>query len=143
MAVWSITLRLVLVLALVLNGAGAAVAGVRMTMGHDHALQVSDAPKKHGALHHAGCPEHATHDVAVGQHGEHQPAKGLVSTPNAPAPDCCKGDMCQCACTHLTQVVAPAVLLGQTVFRRLIAVDIPATGRPAPVLPHLIRPPIG
>lgn len=143
MAVWSIALRLILMLALVLNGTASAVAGVRMAAGHDHGAQVSDTQERPGGMHDAGCPKHARHGVAMSQPGEHHATQGHLSTPSAPAPDCCKADACQCACTHFTQVLAAAMVPGQTVFRRLTAVDIPAAGHPAPPLPHPIRPPIG
>ena len=141
MSAWSITFRLILMLALVLNGAASAVAGVRMATGHEHAVQT---PAKTSAAAHAStsCHDEAANGIAVEQGARDHAAK-VPESDRGPSPDCCTADMCQCACTHCTQVRAPVVAVAKPAFDRLGRVDSPAAGHPAPELLHLIRPPIG
>ncbi|MCP3050702.1 CopL family metal-binding regulatory protein [Xanthomonas euvesicatoria pv. allii] len=138
----AILLRVLLSLALILNGMGSAVAAVAMPMASGQ-----------------GAAEHATQALASASdrsacHGHHgaaastdaPPAKHLApsdDTGRHPAPDCCKSSMCRCTGVH-----ACASLLAASIQTPMILPPDPgmaplAQGRPSPALPHLIRPPIG
>ena len=109
--------RLLLAVAIVLNGMGAAVAGAP----HDH------APPCHG---HAMVAEHAVDDAPQPDH--RQP----------PAQDCCEAGQCACACMQPVQAPPPARIAAAAPPGVPVA-SPPASGRCGPALPHPIRPPIG
>jgi hypothetical protein len=135
MSAWSITLRLVLMLALVLNGMATAMAGDGMAAGHEHALHTSAAAS-------TSCHGQLANDISV-EHGAHDHTAQVPDSHSDPGPDCCTPGTCQCACTHCAQVLTPVVAIAKPAFERLVRVDIPAAGHPAPALPNPIRPPIG
>ena len=113
-----LVLRLLLALAIVLNGMAIATAGTP----HDR-----QAPPCHG--------DHAMADM--GDMGDMpQP-----DHPEQPAPDCCEAGQCACACMQPAQAASPASIAAHG------ALAIPdvrplVLGHPGPVLPQPIRPPI-
>ncbi|WP_169447756.1 CopL family metal-binding regulatory protein [Luteimonas mephitis] len=123
MASWPILLRVLLALALVLNGTGAAVAGIGMDLGLLEAQAVS---------HSADAGELPCHqsEAPSGNDGAVQPS------------DCCQTGACSCACAHVVQMIC---------FSGDGKIDIPShgcvrvrvmTARAAPILLQLTRPPI-
>lgn len=115
-----ILLRLLLAVSLVLNGIGGALAGVSMSIeAHAVAPDASD---------HAGCHEPAAEPAAEPETGD--------------AGDCCDSGPCSCACAQLPQLAATELLLMPLVVVHAAAVGTRLSERPAPALPHLIRPPI-
>ena len=138
MAIWSNLLRVVLSIALVLNGIGGAVAATRM-----HADQIS-------AAEHTSSPKPANTAMPCHQHQLSQAADGHTSAQSAPAapeksqlPDCCESGICACACAHATQVVLLAPPGTVPILNRNLTVKPLPLAHAAPALPHLIRPPIG
>ena len=145
MSAWSITLRLVLMLVLALNGMASAVAGVRMAPGPDQAMQASAGvpANGNGSPSSTNCHGHALAGVAVGHHDHDHVTPGATHPDRDPIPpDGCKAGACQCACTHCTQLPAPVIAVAPPMFERLGTGSIPTSGYPAPALPSLIRPPI-
>ena len=118
----ALLLRVLLVLALVLNGIGSAVAAV-----HAHAAPVDDAL----ALALAS-------DAAAPCHEEAPAPVGLEDTG-----DCCEGARCDCACTAASATVATFALSAPAMPPIALATHRLDAGHRAPALAHPIRPPIG
>jgi len=137
----AVLLRILLSLALVLNGIGSAAASVQMAGGmmspESHSLRVVASEGGDSS-----CPEH--HAAAVA-HGADQ----VVSHPSPakdghhPSPDCCKASTCRCACVHACASVLVASVHAPVIPSHDLGVIPMVDGRPSPTLPHLIRPPIG
>ncbi len=144
MSPWSVLLRMMLIVALVLNGAGAAAASVTMLQASmpetasstAHAMQATSTMQ-------SGMP---CHDMAQTMAKPASPEIAIQSPGHAgkpAAPDCCKSGTCQCACMQAAHAALPAMLA--------FAVDSPHSdvahpmpaGHADPALPHLVRPPIG
>jgi hypothetical protein len=123
-----ILLRLLLCVALVLNGVAAAhvpddaVAGPRMTA----------APADPVAGASGGCHEVEPRDSAAGVSGGHVQEDG-----------CCDGAGCACGC--LPPTVAPPSAMGGLAYPRPVRVGaaVDVDRRLAPRIGDLIRPPIG
>ncbi len=145
MSVWSLLLRVLLTVGLILNGSGNAVASAHMQMPH---MSIAGA-----------APLAAANPVATAEPSCHEPGHGAVSvaetqrpdaatdampvTSEHPSPDCCKSEACSCACVHQAQAAVPAVALQQAVIEHVSSVRPMKSGHDSPALPHLIRPPIG
>jgi hypothetical protein len=142
MALWSALFRLALCLTLALNPATAAVATTHTQ--HDHGdREAMTAPQADASMvvaedmpchHHqqAGADSHEAQAAAS------QPATGK-SKPSAP--DCCNSGGCHCM-----QHAQPAISMVTFAPTRIARADIvrkESPGHASPVLPHLIRPPIG
>ena len=110
-----LVLRLLLALAIVLNGMAIATAGTP----HDQ-----QAPPCHG--------DHAMADMGDMPQPDH---------PEQPAPDCCEAGQCACACMQPAQAAPPASIAAHG---SLAIPDVRplVLGHPGPVLPQPIRPPI-
>ena len=121
--------RLLLSVALVLNGIGGAMAATRM-----HVEQASTAE-------HVRTPESA----GMPCHEDQGTSERKTGAPHeqSPAPDCCTSGVCACACAHVSQVPLPALPSTESVPGRDLTVAHMSLGLAAPALPHLIRPPIG
>lgn len=133
MPFWPLLLRVLLVVALVLNGTTAAVAGV-VPM-HAHASEAA-------AVEQAAVPEHGCDSMAAAS--DKAPDQAPMPEPGKhPAPDCCKASPCSCACVQGAQAGAPVVTIGPAA-PVADPLQPPRSARhAAPALPHLIRPPIG
>ena len=123
MTLSAILLRVLLVLTLVLNGIGAAVAGV-------HAL---------GAPMDDALAQALASDAAAPCHDE----APLPSPDPAAAGDCCDGARCDCACTAAGATVAAFDLRPLATSPVALATHRLDAGHRAPALAHPIRPPIG
>lgn len=136
----TVLLRLLLSLALILNGIGGAVASTGMQMEHMGWM--------HGAMH-ADAAEQSAQPPCHEHAGVTSSDKGTDSgaTANTPAktkqsPDCCKSGTCRCLCVHQSQVAITALLPAPVIEHAGVMRPL-KPGHAAPALPHLIRPPIG
>lgn len=137
MSLWAVLLRVLLSIALILNGATTAMASVQMTHGF--------APKAATPVKTASVemPCHQ-HQQAASVAADPSPA-APVSPPKSkhPAPDCCKSSACRCACMHSAPATMSMMIYTPAVVEHSQSVRPMALGHAAPALPHLIRPPIG
>ena len=127
MSVGSILLRVVLSVALVLNGATGAFAATRMQMSHAAPTIMADAVKKTAAE----TPCHETDPAPTPDPSKHS------------NPDCCKSASCTCMCMQGFQappvyVVVPTMFVNHSQSVRPLSL-----GHTSPALPHPTRPPIG
>ena len=135
MSVWPILLRVVLSVALVLNGATGAFAATRMQMAHDAPVIAADAVEKVAV-------ETPCHEMSGMAHTS--PATDPAPEHSKhPDPDCCKSASCTCMCMQGVQAppiyaVAPIVLVNHSQSVRPLLL-----GHTSPALPHPTRPPIG
>ncbi|MBW8822918.1 MAG: CopL family metal-binding regulatory protein [Xanthomonadales bacterium] len=86
------------------------------------------------------CHAHAGMSAKT-QHGHGDNAAGNHQKHPQPQPDCCKSGVCQCACVHAMQMSMTSLMATPNVH--VIRVARLQPGHVGPVLPHLIRPPIG
>ena len=131
----AILLRIVLSVALVLNGIGGSLAAAQMAVGSQ---TISSATPVAPAVAHSGCHEHASMP-------HHHPSPA-AETPSGKAPaghsDCCGVGMCGCACAQLPSLAAIELLIDPPKLELERLSDALASTHAAPALPHLIRPPI-
>lgn len=147
MSPWSALLRVVLILVLVLNGAGTAAASVTMmraTMPADASMATSAALKT-SAMQEIPCHDMAgmTAKAASPDTAAQAPVHAKPGKDKPMAPDCCRGGTCQCACMQAAHAALPTMPALALVSPHS---DVPhpmRTGHADPALPHLIRPPIG
>ncbi|HVR81202.1 MAG TPA: CopL family metal-binding regulatory protein [Luteimonas sp.] len=142
---FSILLRVLLIISLVLNGSGYAVASTHMQMGHmDTAVLAPPSAAERVATAEPPChqDQHNSASASAAQLPDTAPAAAPGKSKH-PAPDCCKFGACSCACVHQAQAAVPAYSLRYTVIEHAGVVRPMQPGHVAPTLPHLIRPPIG
>jgi hypothetical protein len=142
----ALLLRVVLSLALVLNGAGGALAAGHAAMESGiHAVESGvKSPAAHLAVH---CHGDATASSSV-------PASGAAEAPSSVSiadheavgahgdSACCDDDSCQCIGVNGSAAGAPQLATDTWPARSTAVRDLPRAEFPAPALPHLIRPPI-
>lgn len=142
MSVWAILLRVLLSVALVLNGATGASAVVRMQMPHEQGQAVAALAAEPPEPSSAEMPCHRqaseTGDKAPLAAVDPEPLKSKHS-----APDCCKSSSCNCACVQAAQAPLASVFVQALLVDHSHSVSPLSPGHPSPALPHLIRPPIG
>lgn len=138
----SFLLRVLLIVALLINGVGNAYASAQMLDMMQRTPAADVMPDSQLVVVHAGM-----HDKTQGGCDDAMSADAApvpVSPPHDhDGPDCCKGNTCRCLCMHAATAVT------------LLPIDVPHVLHPrlmsawrslshaAPALPHLIRPPIG
>lgn len=145
MPVPSLLLRVLLSLSLVLNGSGYAMASTHMQMGH-HESAATTPQQAHDTVAAADPACHPQHHDSASE-----PAtQASDTTPDIapmksepPQPDCCKSGACHCACVQQAQAAIPMYSEGNAGMGRADVVFALQAGHAAPVLRHLIRPPIG
>lgn len=142
MSIWAILLRVLLSVALVLNGAMGAAAAVRMQMPHGdgQAVTALAAESPASAYSEMPCHQQATEnsDKAPLAAVDSEPSKSKHSSP-----DCCKSSSCNCACVQVAQAPLASVFVHALLVDHSHSVSPLLPGHPSPALPHLIRPPIG
>lgn len=137
MPVRSFLLRILLSLALVLNGVGAAHASAGMDAVRAGTLASAAAAAT------PAMPCDGDGHAATGAHDPAVPVAHCADDGAASTTDCCESGSCHCICVQAAQTVAPGLVL---------SAPVPADGRharprsrlhaePAPL--HPIRPPIG
>ncbi len=127
MSLASTLLRVVLMLSLLLNGLNAAMAGGHEEMGRmAHALATAVDDGDPGCHHHAGLQADEAPQAKAPAHDAHCQIKDCVRS---------------CA-QHPLLVVQPLPFMAGPALS-LAPQPMPATGRPAPPLPPISRPPIG
>lgn len=143
MGSFSALLRFALAVVLVLNGIGTAVAATRMQLaGAALALSAGPATAKTATAQamdpscHLGMAAPAT-QVETPLLAVQAGAKSQL-----PGPDCCRSANCGCACVYSTAVVVGA-LIQPVSYANAVVEWTKAAGHRPPILPHLIRPPIG
>ena len=127
----ALTLRLLLALALILNGIGGAVAGVT-------GLELAAVASSHAAPPGSDCDGH--------QDGAGPAADRVHAAPSHPCPgtgdgDCSGDPQCLQACTHACIAVSQRFSIGVQVNAARLAHPFSA-GHPSPPTRSLIRPPI-
>lgn len=142
MSTRAILLRLLLCVALVLNGAASAMTSVQVTQMHADEHEAVSAPVAPMAIGESEMPCH--HD---GQSAHSDDAAGAAAPAKdkqpRQAPDCCKSSTCTCACVHQAVAMVSMMAVQGVVSLHVSSVRPMALGHPAPALSHLIRPPIG
>ncbi len=137
----STLLRVVLGLGVILNGSPFAMAAPSFGM-HDHSQTQTLAQEAEGD--HLALP--SCHETAASNSSKangHSPlGKGAaLSKSSAPSPDCCKSGRCSCACVHAAATLPSFLWVVVAEIHGSVISPIEA-GLPAPILPHLRRPPI-
>jgi hypothetical protein len=135
MSVWPILLRLLLIVALVSNTMGSAMASAHLD---NLAAAAAVQPARAAAAEAPPCDEH--HHATLSDDQSSAPAEKAKSPPPS---DCCKSGACRCACVQH----APALMIALGFYPLIIdhakSVRPMSSGHAPPALPHLIRPPIG
>lgn len=142
MPLFAVLMRVLLIVALILNGMGSTVASVQMAGGmmspESHSLRA--AASEGGD---SSCPEHHATTVAPDADQSASHPSPPVKDGHHPSPDCCKASTCRCACVHACASVLVASVQAPVIPAHDLGVIPMVDGRPSPTLPHLIRPPIG
>lgn len=126
-------LRVLLCIALILNGSGLAVAATQMQVQHAAMAAATSGPLP-APTDHATCMEHSSAAT---------PATGAPLSDNHSATaDCCTGTSCDVACPAglLATLTAPAQ--GWRIAPQILAVRPALADHPAPALHDRYRPPI-
>lgn len=142
MSVRAILLRVLLSVALVLNGATGAAAAVHMQMPHEDGQILAPLVVEPPGLSSADMP---CHQQATETSGE-APLAAVDPAPSEPkhsTPDCCKSSSCNCVCMHAAQAPPAPMFIQTSLVDHSLSVGPLLPGHPSPALPHLIRPPIG
>jgi hypothetical protein len=133
---WTILLRLLLSLAVLVNGTTAAMAFKHA--GHD-AMLATTAPVQASSTANADpCHEH---DQAASLASE-DPVAPVPAESGHPPLDCCQSGTCQCACMHPAPAAVPAIAFAAVSIGHARGARAMPTSHATPALPHLIRPPI-
>ena len=136
MSVWSILLRVLLSIALVLNGATGAFAATGMQM--SHAVPVSSAPAAERTAVEKPCHQ----ATGMAESGAEAPASPSAD-PKHTGLDCCKSTSCTCMCVHGVQAPPVYASPSSAVVHHNQSVRPLLLGHSSPVLAHPTRPPIG
>lgn len=137
MSIWSILLRLLLVVAFVSNTMGTAVASVHLAQPE---TMEAAPPVKAASSEALQCHEH--HQAATLADEQSSTPAGKGPSPH-PSPDCCKSGACRCACVQHAPALMIALGFYPLIIEHARSVRPMSSGHVAPALPHLIRPPIG
>lgn len=139
MFVWSVLLRVLLSLALILNGMSAVSAAAHASGGHaDMRMTVVAGPKV--ATTRSSC-QHHEQALPTAESGE--TAFTATTHTKQATPDCCESGACRCDCVHAAQAGPMPWTEGPPMFGHTRDLRPPTLAYASPALPHLIRPPIG
>lgn len=142
MSVWAILLRVLLSLALVLNGATGAAAAVRMQMSHGNTHTSLTQSIESSKVSTADMPCHHQVSGADSEAPETAVDPAPVKSKH-PTPDCCKSSNCNCVCIQAAQAPPVSAFITTLLADHSQIVRPLLLGHPSPALPHLNRPPIG
>lgn len=140
MSIRAILLRVLLSVALVLNGATGAAAAVHMPHDDGRALAILAAETPEFSSADMPCHQQAT------EAGGKAPLAADDSVPSESkhsTPDCCKSSSCNCDCVQAAQAPPASVFVHTLLVDHSQSVRPLLLGHPSPALPHLNRPPIG
>jgi hypothetical protein len=138
MSLWSILLRALLSLSLILNGVAAASAATHRHANPADMQSVITTPVKVSQTgEKVPCHQHQQADSAAMNDQPPVPAE------HASKPDCCKSSTCGCACMHAAQAALPGLNLAAPLLDHSRSVRQLTLAHASPALPHLLRPPIG
>jgi hypothetical protein len=135
MSAWSIALRLMLCVLLVLNAAAPAWAGARVHAGQPAELA---SAAKLPPCHSSSAMPAADASPALEPGSQEDP-----SDPATAASDCCNGEACGCACVHHAPAAMVALVSPGLAMRSPLRIGRAHAGHAPPPAPVLIRPPIG
>lgn len=126
-----VALRLLMCLALVLNGSGSVMAATQMGLSHAIA-----------SASHASVPCHEGARTRTLQAHAAVSSDCIASAAKPAMPDCCDASQCSCDCLqHASATMPRVVVLPGTPAQVDIAPSM-HTGHVPPLLPNLLRPPI-
>lgn len=139
MSLFSLLLRIALCVGLIANGAGSVQASVRMQLAHaEHAVEAASPPPAAEIPCHPGVESAVTVEPSSAHH-----AGVTHDSEGSDARDCCEGNACWCACVQHAPVVFTPPLASAVVQVHGPIAMTGASQHRSPMLPHLIRPPIG
>jgi hypothetical protein len=133
----AVALRLLLCLALVLNGAGNAAAALRMVIGHG-ATTVTGHAGGHdpvAAMQSGQAQTHCHENPGAAHEGSGK------SSPHG-QPGCCDSGDCTCSCMQQAPASFAVPVLVALASEPAAFADRSSAAHLPPTLPHLIRPPI-
>ena len=142
MSARAILLRVLLCVALVVNGATPAMASAQMVQMHAAHLSDSRAVSRAAQVGNVE-PSASCHDQVAQAQPQHAGEASDHQQPDQSVPGCCKSSACPCACVHHAAAMMPLVAFHGASIAQGNSVRPMALSHPAPALPHLIRPPIG
>jgi hypothetical protein len=144
MSLWSILLRVLLSLFLILNGVATAAAATHMQAGDVDLQAVVAMPAKASQVVAEEMPCHQHHQ-AQSTPAQDEPSAAIAPAPakaKHPSPDCCKSGACSCTCMQGAQAALPGLTFAAPVLDHSRCVRRLTMAHAAPALSHLIRPPI-
>ena len=133
MSIQRLLLRVLLCVALILNGSGIAVAGTQMHMQHAGVAGAATSPLA-AVDAEAICGDHAD--------GATEPLESAACGDHAGTADCCEGSACDVFCPAGMLWTAMVPAQGWWVTPATLAVRPTFSDHPAPLLQSRYRPPI-
>jgi hypothetical protein len=150
MSAWSILLRMLLSVALILNGSGYAAASTHKSKdaasSHEMHLMAQEGttpPPCHGDHASMMVPHHHGAEQTMDHSPDSAKSHSAKTHPSESHSDCCKSGACRCVCNHASTAAIAMMFIRDALIARSGASRPLKPGRPAPALPNLIRPPIG
>lgn len=126
-----VALRLLMCLALILNGSGSVMAATQMGLSHGIASAL-----------HVSAPCHEIAKVRT-QEAPAAVSDDCTASASKPAmPDCCDASRCSCDCLQHASATLPRVVVLPGTPARLDIAPAMHAGHVSPLLPNLLRPPI-
>ena len=148
MSLTSILLQMLLILSLILNGSGYAMASVDTVSGEaqrsdiitpaDDAIAATVSEIDARDCHEQAATFNATSAPDLASGTEHPDPAEHEHT----SADCCQTDHCSCACMQLVHAVATESLAQPAALVHSQANVFKQSTHASPAMPHLIRPPI-
>src|SRR6476619_5548745 len=135
-ALWCV----LLCISMILNGSALASPSMQMSPSSAHQLADRAAVGTQSPLLHAACHEQAA-DMSVAASHAHPPRSPVPHRGGHGTPDCCPAGSCACACMPPLPSVAVAGF--EPMAMQAMRSGHARARHDEPVLPHLIRPPIG
>src|SRR6476659_1624248 len=134
--------RVLLCISMILNGSALASTSMPMSPPPPPQHQLADrtAVGTESLLSHAACHEQAADMSAAASHA-HPPRSPVPHRGGHATPDCCPAGSCACACMPPLPSVAVAGF--DSMAMQAMRSGHARVRHDEPVLPHLIRPPIG
>lgn len=144
MSVWSILLRLLLTVGLILNGSSYAVASAHMQMDHMTMSASASQPAEKPVVNaEPPCAGHHHSRSETGDTSFAYAATDLAAFQSGlPSPDCCDSGSCRCSCVHPSPTAVTTAVFQPAVFEQSGCVGPTLSAHAPPVSPRLIRPPI-